>query len=50
MSRLMYNVHTLVMTPAAIGKLSAVYMRVLRRIADRCRYKASGNVSDKMLP
>jgi len=49
MSRLMYNVHTLVMTPAAIAKLSAVYMRVLRRIADKCRYKASENVSDSML-
>ena len=45
----MYNVHTLVMTPKAILKLTAVYIRVLRRIAGRCRFQAAGNVTDSAL-
>ena len=46
MSRLMYNIHTLVMTPAATAKLGAVYMRVLRRIAGQSRFKGTENISD----
>ena len=40
LSRLLYNVHTLVITPAGLKKLNAVYTRVLRRIVDDPRYSA----------
>ena len=38
LSRLLYNVHTLVMIPVGLRRLNAVYIRVLRRIADDPRY------------
>ena len=46
LSRLLYNIHTLVMTPAGLTKLSAVYIRVLRRVVDDPRYSAKVLHSD----
>ena len=45
-SRLFYNVHLWsTMQVSALKKLNGVYMRVLRKIADRCRFDASA-ISD----
>ena len=46
MSRLLQNVHTWVMSPKALAQLNGVYMRVLRRIADRVRFDASCDSKD----
>ena len=39
LSRLLFNVHTTVPTPKYIKQLNNVYMHVLRRIADKCRFE-----------
>jgi len=46
LSRLLHNVHTWVVHPKALGQLNNVYMRVLRRIADRLRYDETCESSD----
>ena len=39
LTRLMYNTQTWVPTTQSVKKINGVYMRVLRRIADGCRYR-----------
>jgi hypothetical protein len=39
LSRLLFNVHILVPTAQYTRRLNGVYMRVLRRIADKCRFE-----------
>ena len=46
LSRLMFDVHTWVMTPQALGSLSNVYMRVLRRIAGEARFSDACAMED----
>ena len=46
LSRLLQNVHTWVVSPQSLQILNAVYMRVLRRIADKLRYDSSCECSD----
>ena len=46
MSRLLYCVHNLTVSPKAIGKLNNVYMRVMRKISGHCRFSVSDNISD----
>jgi hypothetical protein len=46
LSRLMYCVHTLTMSTKGISKLSAVYMRMLRRINENIRFSSSCELSD----
>ena len=46
LSRLLYNVHTLTMTPAAMARMNVPYMRALRCIAGERRFDASCAKSD----
>ena len=46
LSRLLYNAHTLTMTPAAMARLNTPYMRALRCIAAERRFDASCDKSD----
>ena len=47
LSRLLFNVHVWSqVSPWCLRKLNAVYMRVLRRIANQCRYDACSNKTD----
>jgi len=46
MTKLMYCIHTLTLKPAAICKLNAVHMRVLRRIAGEVRFSATTACTD----
>ena len=46
MSRLLRNTHLWIPEPKSMRKLNAVYMRVLRRIADCCRFDGTTGAND----
>ena len=45
-SRLLHNTRLWIPEPKSMRKLNAVYMRVLPRIADCCRFDGSGGAND----
>ena len=46
LSRLLHNVHTMVVNPKPMSTLNIVYMRVLRCIANRQRFDSTRETSD----